>query len=66
MVCVCLFWGFLLVSALLSYFVNYKQIVLSADQKEYKIRYSYKAAMLVKILCQLLAISICLMDIYGG
>ena len=49
-------FGVLLVSALLSYFVNYKQIVLSADQKEYKIRYSYKAAMLVKILCQLLAI----------
>ena len=36
--------------------MNYKQIVLSTDQKEYKIRYSYKAAMLVKILCQLLAI----------
>lgn len=49
-------FGVLLVSALLSYFVNYKQIVLSTDQKEYKIRYSYKAAMLVKILCQLLAI----------
>lgn len=49
-------FGALLVSALLSYFVNYKQIVLSADQQEYKIRYSYKAAMLVKILCQILAI----------
>ena len=41
-------FGVLLVSALLSYFVNYKQIVLSADQKEYKIQYSYKASMLVK------------------
>lgn len=49
-------FGVLLVSALLSYFVNYKQIVLSADQKEYKIQYSYKAAMLVKILCQIFAI----------
>lgn len=49
-------FGVLLVSALLSYFVNYKQIILSADQKEYKIQYSYKASMLVKVLCQLLAI----------
>lgn len=46
----------LLVSALLSYFVNYKQIVLSADQQEYKIQYSYKASMLAKLLCQILAI----------
>ena len=49
-------FGVLLVSALLSYFVNYKEIVLSADQKEYKIQYSYKTAMLVKIVCQILAI----------
>ena len=49
-------FGVLLVSALLSYFVNYKQIILSADQKEYKILYSYKVSMLVKLLCQLLAI----------
>ena len=49
-------FGALLVSALLSYFVNYKQIVLSADQKEYKIQYSYKASMLVKTLCQIVAI----------
>lgn len=49
-------FGVLLVSALLSYFVNYKQIVLSADQQEYKIQYSYKASMLVKLLCQILVI----------
>ena len=49
-------FGALLVSALLSYFVNYKQIVLSADQQEYKIQYSYKASMLAKLLCQILAI----------
>lgn len=49
-------FGVLLVSALLSYFVNYKQIVLSADQKEYKIQYSYKSSMLVKTLCQILTI----------
>lgn len=46
----------LLFSALLSYFVNYKQIVLSADQKEYKIQYSYQTSMLIKVLCQILAI----------
>ena len=45
-----------MVSGLLSYFVNYKQIVLSADQQEYKIQYSYKASMLAKLLCQILAI----------
>lgn len=49
-------FGVLLVSALLSYFVNYKQIVLSADQKEYKIQYSYKASMLVKTVCQIFVI----------
>lgn len=49
-------FGVLLVSALLSYFVNYKQIVLSADQKEYKIQYSYKASMLVKLFCQIFVI----------
>ena len=49
-------FGVLLVSALLSYFANYKQVLLSADQKEYKIQYSYKSTMLVKVLCQLVAI----------
>lgn len=46
----------LLFSALLSYFVNYKEIVLSADQKEYKIMYSYRAVMMSRLLVQ----SICL------
>ena len=46
----------LLFSALLSYFVNYKQILLSADQKEYKIQYSYKATNLAKVLVQILVI----------
>lgn len=49
-------FGVLLFSALLGYFVNYKQVVLSADQKEYKIQYSYKATMLVKLACQIVAI----------
>lgn len=50
-------FGVLLFSALLSYFVNYKQILLSADQKEYKIRYSYSLVMLMKVLVQIVAIS---------
>ena len=49
-------FGVLLISAILSYFTNYKQILLSADQKEYKIQYSYKASMLIKVLCQTFAI----------
>ena len=36
--------------------MNYKQIVLSADQQEYRIQYTYKASMLAKLLCQILAI----------
>lgn len=46
----------LLVAALLSYFVNYKLIVLSADQKEYKITYCTQGVKIVKILLQMLAI----------
>ena len=40
----------LLAAALLSYFVNYRQIVLSADQKEYKITLSVQGVKVVKIL----------------
>lgn len=46
----------LLIAALLSYFVNYRQIVLSADQKEYKITFSVQGVKLVKVLLQILAI----------
>ena len=46
----------LLVAALLSYFVNYRQIVLSADQKEYKITWSVQGVKIVKTILQLLAI----------
>lgn len=46
----------LLVAALLGYFVNYKQIVLSADQKEYRITYSVQGVKIIKIVFQILAI----------
>ena len=43
----------LLISALLGYFVNYRQIVLSADQKEYKVTYCLKGGMAVKAAVQM-------------
>lgn len=46
----------LLIAALLSYFVNYRQIVLSADQKEYKITFSVQGVKLLKVLLQIIAI----------
>lgn len=46
----------LLLSSLLSYFVNYKQIVLSADQKEYKITLNVQGCKIIKIIIQIIAI----------
>lgn len=46
----------LLASALLGYFVNYRQIVLSADQKEYKITFSVQGVKAIKVLLQMAAI----------
>lgn len=46
-----------LFSALLGYFANYKMIVLSADQKEYKITIETQSVKILKILIQLIAIS---------
>lgn len=45
-----------LFSSLLGYFVNYKQVVLSADQKDYKIQYSYRLPAFVKTLAQIIVI----------
>lgn len=45
-----------LVSALLSYFVNYKMIVLLADQKEYKITFATQSIKVVKVFVQIFAI----------
>lgn len=45
-----------LFSALLGYFVNYRQIVLSSAQMDYKIRYSQTSWTLVKIVLQMIAV----------
>ena len=49
-------FGVLLFSTMLGYFVNYKQVVLSANQQEYKIFYSYGSTILVKTVVQIFAI----------
>ena len=49
-------YGVLLFSSLLGYFVNYKQILLSADQKEYKIQFSARLVSLIKLVAQAVAV----------
>lgn len=49
-------FGVLLFSSLLGYFFNYKQIVLSADQKEYKVTIATQGVKALKVLAQILAI----------
>ena len=47
----------LLFSALLGYVFNYRQIVLTADQKEYKVTLNIQGIKVVKVLLQILAIT---------
>ena len=49
-------YAVLLFSSLLGYFVNYKQILLSADQKEYKIQFSFRIVSILKMVVQALAV----------
>ena len=49
-------YAVLLFSSLLGYFVNYKQILLSADQKEYKIQFSFKLISIFKLIAQAFAV----------
>ncbi|WP_294617822.1 lipopolysaccharide biosynthesis protein [uncultured Bacteroides sp.] len=53
----------LLFSALLGYVFNYRQIVLSADQKEYKITLSIQGVKVLKVILQIAAIA-CLANGY--
>lgn len=46
----------LLFGALLGYFVNYREILLTADQKEYKITLNIQGFKVIKVILQILAI----------
>ncbi|MXO05997.1 lipopolysaccharide biosynthesis protein [Flavobacterium sp. HBTb2-11-1] len=49
-------FGVLLVSALIGYFLNYQQIVLVSDQKEYKLNYAIQGTKIIKVVLQILTI----------
>ncbi len=51
-------FGVMLFGALISYFVNYRQIVLSANQQQYQITRTYSTALLVKVVFQMIAVSV--------
>lgn len=49
-------FGVLLLSSLLTYFITYKQVLLVADMKEYKLIFVIKGAQILKIIFQILAL----------
>ena len=49
-------FGVLLISALSSYFLNYQEILLISDQKEYKLNYAIQSVKILKIIFQILFI----------
>lgn len=51
-------FGVLLFSAMLGYFVNYKQILLQADQKNYKVQRIMQGAIVVKTIFQIVLMPI--------
>lgn len=46
----------LLFSSLLGYFINYKQIILTADQQDFKFQLSYRSVMILKVIFQIFAV----------
>lgn len=50
-------FGVLLIGAMLSYFFNYKQIVLSADQKNYKVQSVWQGFSITKTIIQIILIT---------
>jgi len=49
-------FGVLLISALASYFLNYQEILLIADQKEYKLNYAIQSIKILKTIFQIVFI----------
>ncbi|MFB9077368.1 lipopolysaccharide biosynthesis protein [Flavobacterium procerum] len=49
-------FGVLLLSALIGYFLNYQQIVLVSDQKEFKLNYALQGVKILKVIIQILFI----------
>ena len=49
-------FGVLLISSLLGYFVSYRQIVLTADQKDYKVTFNVQGGKFLKVVLQVIAI----------
>lgn len=48
----------MLFSSMISYFVTYKQIVLSANQQQYLITISYTTCLIIKVIAQMIAVSV--------
>lgn len=51
-------FGVLLFSAMLGYFVNYRQILLQADQKNYKVQRITQGAIVIKTIIQIIGMQI--------
>lgn len=49
-------FGVLFVSALIGYFLNYQQILLISDQKEYKLNYAIQGVKVLKVILQIFSI----------
>jgi O-antigen/teichoic acid export membrane protein len=49
-------FGVLLVSALIGYFLNYQQVILVSDQKEFKLNYALQGIKIIKVALQIISI----------